>query len=102
MRKNSTTSPKMPSHVTLRATLIGVVLIIVNAFWIYHMEIVRYSPETTTVALILNAVIWLIALIILKRLLATIPAPIRLQPRRTDGYLRHDGNRRSHLRVRIH
>ena len=66
MRKNLTTSPEKSSHVTLRATLIGVVLIIVNAFWIYHMEIVRYSPETTTVALILNAVIWLIALIILN------------------------------------
>ena len=66
MRRNLTANAAKPSHVTLRATLIGVVLIIVNAFWIYNMEIVRYSPETTTVALILNAVIWLIALIILN------------------------------------
>ena len=66
MRKNLAASAAKSSHVTCRATLIGVVLIIVNAFWIYNMEIVRYSPETTTVALILNAVIWLIALIILN------------------------------------
>ena len=66
MRKNLTANAAKSSHVTSRATLIGVVLIIVNAFWIYNMEIVRYSPETTTVALILNAVIWLIALIILN------------------------------------
>ncbi|MDE0187085.1 MAG: hypothetical protein OXP71_16715 [Candidatus Poribacteria bacterium] len=66
MRRNLTANAANPSHVTLRATLIGVVLIIVNALWIYNMEIVRYSPETTTAVLILNAVIWLIALIILN------------------------------------
>ncbi len=66
MRKNLTANATNSSHVTLRATLIGVALIVVIALWIYNMEIVRYSPEPTTVALIPNAAIRLIALIILN------------------------------------
>ena len=54
------------ASITTRAALIGCALIVANAFWIYHMEIVRYSPETTTVALVLNAVMWLIALLLLN------------------------------------
>lgn len=66
MRNSLAANAGKSSGVTLRATLIGVLLIIVNAFWIYQMEIVRYSPEPTTVALILNAVIWLMGLITLN------------------------------------
>ena len=56
--------------ITTRAALIGCALIVANAFWIYHMEIVRYSPETTTVALVLNAVMWLILLLLVNVLLS--------------------------------
>ena len=58
-----------PDGVTARATLIGSALIVVNAFWIYHMEIVRYSPEPTTVGLVLNAVTWLMVLVACNTLL---------------------------------
>lgn len=52
--------------VSWRAILIGLILIWPNAWWIYMMEIVRYSGHPTTISLFFNSVLILLALIALN------------------------------------
>ncbi|MDH7570113.1 MAG: hypothetical protein QHJ73_11070, partial [Armatimonadota bacterium] len=52
--------------VTLRAVLIGLVLMPVNAYWVVQMERIRYSAHPTTISLFFNAVFTLVVLTLLN------------------------------------
>ncbi|MFQ6099176.1 MAG: DUF6785 family protein, partial [Armatimonadota bacterium] len=56
--------------VTLRAVIIGVLLMPLNAYWITQMAIVRYEGHPTTISLFFNCVFLLLLLIVLNRALA--------------------------------
>jgi len=62
--------PARSDAITLRAVALGLVLIPVNAWWLTHIEYVRYSDNATTSALFFNCVAVLLLLLGLNRLLA--------------------------------
>ncbi|NLC57985.1 MAG: hypothetical protein GX774_14210 [Armatimonadetes bacterium] len=69
----TTTNPsphKYARAVTLRAVLIGLILMPVNAYWVIQMEMVRYSAHPTTISLFFNAVFTLLVVTLLNRLVA--------------------------------
>lgn len=55
--------------VTLRAVVVGLLLMIPNAYWIISMEVVRYAGHPTTISLFFNAIFILTVLIGLNALL---------------------------------
>ena len=56
--------------VTWRSVLIGVLLIPPNAYWLFQMDIIRYSAHATTVSLFFNVVFILLVLTMLNLVLA--------------------------------
>src|SRR3990172_1078601 len=52
--------------VRARAILLGLLLIPANCYWIFMMEIVRYSGHPTTISRFFNAVFTLILLLLLN------------------------------------
>lgn len=52
------------SGVTLRALLIGITLIPLNAYWVVHMGSLYRQPEVSTVSLMFNTVFYLLILIL--------------------------------------
>lgn len=65
-----------PRTVTLRAVLLGLLLMPPNAYWIVQMESVRYSAHPTTLSLFFNCIFILVVLTGLNGIIA------RLRPRR--------------------
>ncbi len=61
---------KYAPAVTLRAVLIGLALMPVNAYWVVQMEIVRYSAHPTTISLFFNAIFTLVVLTLLNMAVA--------------------------------
>lgn len=59
----------VPEGITVRAVLIGLVLIPLNAWWLAQIEYVRYSDNVSTSALFFNCVTVLLALVGLNALL---------------------------------
>ncbi|MEI6915651.1 MAG: DUF6785 family protein [Armatimonadota bacterium] len=55
--------------VSWRAIIAGLVLIWPNAWWIYMMEIIRYSGHPTTISIFFNSILILLALIAINGLL---------------------------------
>jgi len=51
-----------PPSVTLRAVLVGLILLPINAYWVVCMEIVRYSAHPSTISLFFNCVFELVVL----------------------------------------
>jgi len=51
---------------TLRAILIGLLLLPVNAYWVVNMEIIRYSAHPTTLSLFFNCVFELLVLTLIN------------------------------------
>ncbi|MBW3624545.1 MAG: hypothetical protein KY468_14155 [Armatimonadetes bacterium] len=56
-----------PPGVTLRAVLVALALMPINAFWIMQMELIRYSGHPTTISVFFNVVFILILLTILNQ-----------------------------------
>jgi hypothetical protein len=54
-------------QVRLRAPLLATLLAIPNAYWIIQMEKVRDGPYPTTISLLMNALIWLVLLLLLNQ-----------------------------------
>ena len=54
--------PEYPRSVTLRAILIALAIMPINAYWVVMMERVRYSAHPTTVSLFFNCVFILVVL----------------------------------------
>lgn len=68
----------LPHHaraVTLRAVLLGLLLLPLNAYWLVMMERVRYSAHPTTVSLFFNCIFFLVVLTGLNSLI------VRWRPR---------------------
>jgi len=61
--------PRRPGGIRLRAILVGLALIPLNARWLIEIEYVRYSDNATTAALFFNALAILLAALALNRLL---------------------------------
>lgn len=61
---NTTLPGKYGHGVTARAILTGVVLIPVNSYWIYMMEIIRYQGHPTTISLFFSSIFTLTLLIL--------------------------------------
>lgn len=61
---NSTIPAKFRYGVTARAILTGVVLIPVNSYWIYMMEIIRYQGHPTTISLFFSSIFTLALMIV--------------------------------------
>ena len=64
-RRSPTIPPRMRS-VTLRALLLGLFLLPLNAYWVVCMEIIRYSAHPTTLSLFFNCVFELVVLTVLN------------------------------------
>ncbi|MDH7600988.1 MAG: hypothetical protein QHI38_02465 [Armatimonadota bacterium] len=56
-------------YVTPRAVAVGLVLIPVNSYWIFMMEIIRYQGHPTTISLFYSSIFNLVILILLNSLL---------------------------------
>lgn len=54
---------------TLRAVLVGLLLIPINSYWIFMMEIVRYQGHPTTISLFFSSIFILVLLILFNGLL---------------------------------
>jgi len=63
---------------TLRSVVIGLALVPLNAWWLAHIEYVRYSDNATTSALFFNCIAALLILIGINRLLSRIAPRWRL------------------------
>ena len=61
---------KYKHGVTWRAIIIGLLLIPINSYWVFLVEIVRYAGHPTTISLFYNAIFNLFILIGINRLLA--------------------------------
>lgn len=65
--------PKIPAKykfgVTLRAVIVGLLLIPINSYWIFMMEIIRYQGHPTTISLFYSSIFNLVLLILLNGLL---------------------------------
>jgi hypothetical protein len=57
------------SGVTLRAILVGLLLIPINSYWIFMSEIIRYQGHPTTISLFYSCIFSLVVLILLNGLL---------------------------------
>lgn len=57
---------------TVRAILIGILLIPLNILWVTHVEYVRYSDNVSTSSLFFNAITLLLALTALNAVLTRI------------------------------
>lgn len=62
-------APKYRFGVTLRAILIGLLLIPVNSYWIFTTEIIRYQGHPTTISLFYTSIFNLVLLIIANAVL---------------------------------
>ena len=62
-------SPTAQSPITLRATLIGIVLIPFNSYWILHLSYIWDSNRPTSLALLFNVLFTLLVLIGISELL---------------------------------
>ncbi len=58
--------------VTVRAILLGLLLLPINAYWVVSMEIIRYSAHPTTLSLFFNCVFELVVLTLLNVALARV------------------------------
>jgi len=67
------------SGIRLRAILLGLLLLPMNAFWVVDMEYVRYSAHPTTISLFFNCVFILIVLAALNKLVALVHRPWALR-----------------------
>jgi len=63
------TSPKGRAGVTWRAILIGLLLIPINSYWIFMMEIIRYQGHPTTISLFYSSIFNLVLLILANSVL---------------------------------
>jgi len=63
-----------------RALLVGTLLMIPNAAWIVQIERVREGPYPTTISLFLNAIFWLILLLVANRLLRGFRPALAFRP----------------------
>ena len=63
-------TPTKQRSVTLRAILLGLLLIPLNAYWVVQMERVRYSAHPTTVSLFFNCIFILVVLAGINSLVA--------------------------------
>ncbi len=55
--------------VSLRAIIVGLILIPINSYWVFMTEIIRYQGHPTTISLFYNCIFTLIGLILLNSLL---------------------------------
>ena len=85
----ATVSPPRPSQarasapstaITLRAVLLAVILIPLNAWWLIETEYVRYADNGTTSALFFNAVSLVLILLLLNALLSRVRPAWRFSP----------------------
>lgn len=60
--------PKRARMVTLRAVLLALVLMPLNALWVVEIEVIRYSGHPTTISLFFNVVFILVVLLCLNGL----------------------------------
>ncbi len=60
-------SQDRPRAVTLRALLLCIILLPINAYWVVQMEVVRYSAHPTTISLFFNAIFLLLVLTVGNR-----------------------------------
>lgn len=74
-KQGSVRTSKRLEPITLRAVIIGLLLIPLNAWWLAQIEYVRYSDNATTSALFFNCIALLLILIAANQLL------LRLLPR---------------------
>ncbi len=58
------TIDKVKQGVTVRAIIIGLLLMVVNSLWIFESEIVRYKGHPTTISLFYSSVFFLVLLLI--------------------------------------
>lgn len=56
--------------VTVRAIVLGLILIPINNWWLFQMEIVHLSGHPTTTSIFFNSIFVLVALVFLNRLIA--------------------------------
>ncbi len=66
--------------VTLRAVLLAVLLIPVNALWVVKMEVTRYAGHPTTISLFFNVVFWLVLLLLANGVLRRLVPRVALLP----------------------
>lgn len=64
--------PSLKSPITLRATLVGILLIPFNSYWILHLSYIWDSNRPTSLALLFNVLFTLLVLIALNTLLRRI------------------------------
>ena len=81
--EEATTNPihARKSAVTLRAILLALFLIPLNAVWVVQMEVVRYSAHPTTISLFFNTVFILLVLTLLNRVVRKFAPKIALERR---------------------
>ena len=77
---NSTIKEPQVKMVTLRAVLLALVIMPLNAYWIITMEVVRYSGHPTTISLFFNVVFLFTVLIGLNALVRRFAPRIALAP----------------------
>ena len=68
-----------PRAVTLRALLLCIFLLPINAYWVVQMEVVRYSAHPTTISLLFNTIFVLFVLTVLNRGVAKVAPKRALQ-----------------------
>ncbi|MGQ9456091.1 MAG: DUF6785 family protein [Armatimonadota bacterium] len=69
-KSKSTVSSYVPIRgVSLRAVIIGLLLIPINSYWIFMMEIIRYQGHPTTISLFYSSIFNLVLLILFNSLL---------------------------------
>lgn len=68
-----------PRAVTLRAVLLCIPLLIINAYWVVQMEVVRYSAHPTTISLLFNTVFELLILTLLNRMVRRVAPRLALE-----------------------
>ncbi|MCC6728913.1 MAG: hypothetical protein IT208_06190 [Chthonomonadales bacterium] len=66
--------------VTLRAVVLALVLMPLNAYWVVRMEVVRYAGHPTTISLFFNVVFILAALLGLNAIVRRIAPRVALAP----------------------
>ncbi|MCS7254549.1 MAG: hypothetical protein NZ781_11080, partial [Armatimonadetes bacterium] len=78
-KSNGINSEKWVSEwMTKRAIILGILLMILNAFWQTEVEFIRYSDSPTIPSLFFNCVGWLALLILLNKVFAKISAKLCL------------------------
>lgn len=59
-------SPQKRTGVTLRAIIVGLILIPINSYWIFMTEIIRYQGHPTTISLFYSCIFNLVVLILIN------------------------------------